>query len=81
MPFLDEHADWDAEEEVLLWQHWQVQLNNEHYKLLDYMIGHVGFETGEIVTEHMEYLLPLEEQGHWRWRLQSLNGVLQLLLG
>ena len=66
---------------MLLWQHWQVQLNNEHYKLLDYMIGHVGFETGEIVTEHMEYLLPLEGQGRWRWQLLKMNVLLQLLPG
>ena len=54
---------------MLLWQHWLVQLCNGHYKTLDYMIGSVALGTVEIVVEHMEYLLPLEEQGRWRWRL------------
>ena len=66
---------------MLLWQHWLVQLRNGHYKSLDCMIGHVELGTGEIVAEHMEYLLPLEGQGHWRWRLRRLNVVLQLLPG
>ena len=54
---------------MLLWQHWLVQLSNGHYKTLGCMIGRVALGTGEIVVEHMEYLLPLGEQGHWRWRL------------
>ena len=69
MPILEEHEDYDAEEEMLLWQHWLVQLCNGHYKTLDYMIGSVALGTVEIVVEHMEYLLPLGEQEHWRWRL------------
>ena len=69
MPILEEHEEEDAEEEMLLWQHWLVQLSNGHYKTLGCMIGRVALGTGEIVVEHMEYLLPLGEQGHWRWRL------------
>ena len=81
MPILEEHEDYDAEEEMLLWQHWLGQLSNGHYKFLDCMIGRVELGTGEIVAEHMEYHLPLEEEGHWRWRLRRLNVVLQLLPG